>query len=149
MIFRFSDFKSNEYANLLGGASFEPKEENPMIGFRGASRYVAPNFRDCFALECEAFKRVREDMGLTNAVVMIPFVRTVDELKQVIELCENFGLKRGVNSLKIYMMCEIPSNPLLADEFLQYVDGFSIGSNDLTQLTLGLDRDSDLVAGII
>lgn len=148
VIFRFSDFKSNEYANLLGGQQFEPKEENPMIGFRGAARYVAASFRACFALECEAFKRVRENMGLTNAVVMIPFVRTVDELKAVVALCESFGLKRGVNALKIYMMCEIPSNPLLADEFLQHVDGFSIGSNDLTQLTLGLDRDSDLVAPI-
>lgn len=148
VIFRFSDFKSNEYANLLGGSQFEPDEENPMIGFRGASRYVAPSFRDCFALECDAFKRVREDMGLVNAVVMIPFVRTVAELKGVVDLCETFGLKRGVNGLKIYMMCEIPSNPLLAEEFLRYIDGFSIGSNDLTQLTLGLDRDSDLVASL-
>lgn len=146
VIFRFSDFKSNEYANLLGGAQFEPNEENPMLGFRGASRYVADNFRQCFALECAAFKRVREEMGLVNAQVMVPFVRTVEELKKVITVIEEFGLKRGVNGLKIYMMCEIPSNALMAEEFLSHVDGFSIGSNDLTQLTLGLDRDSNLVA---
>lgn len=146
VIFRFSDFKSNEYANLLGGELFEPNEENPMLGFRGASRYKDKTFEKCFALECEAFKRVRNDMGLTNAQVMVPFVRTVDELRQVIELIESYGLKRGENDLKIFMMCEIPSNALLASEFLQYVDGFSIGSNDLTQLTLGLDRDSHLVA---
>jgi pyruvate,water dikinase len=146
VIFRFSDFKSNEYANLLGGNLFEPNEENPMIGFRGASRYKDKMFEKCFELECEAFKRVRNDMGLTNAQVMVPFVRTVNELRQVIKIIENFGLKRGENDLKIFMMCEIPSNALLASEFLKYVDGYSIGSNDLTQLTLGLDRDSHLVA---
>ena len=146
VIFRFSDFKSNEYANLLGGAGFEPTEENPMLGFRGASRYNSEQFRDSFELECKAFKRVRDDMGLANAQLMVPFVRTVDELRQVIDLIESFGLKRGVNGLKIYMMCEIPSNVLLAADFLKYVDGFSIGSNDLTQLTLGLDRDSGIVS---
>lgn len=146
VIFRFSDFKSNEYANLLGGELFEPHEENPMIGFRGASRYKDKKFKDCFALECKAFLRVREELGLVNAQIMIPFVRTVDELKEVMAIIESNGLKRGENGLKIYMMCEIPSNVLLAGEFLKYVDGFSIGSNDLTQLTLGLDRDSNLVA---
>lgn len=148
VIFRFSDFKSNEYANLLGGKLFEPEEENPMIGFRGASRYIADNFSECFALECEAFKRVREKMGLVNAQVMVPFVRTVNELKESIEWIESLGLKRGENGLKIYMMCEIPSNALLAEQFLHYCDGFSIGSNDLTQLTLGLDRDSALIANL-
>jgi len=148
VIFRFSDFKSNEYANLLGGDGFEPHEENPMIGFRGASRYTDKQFIKCFELECKAFKRVREKMGLTNAQLMIPFVRTVSELKKVLELTEKFGLKRGDNGLKIYMMCEIPSNILLASTFLQYVDGYSIGSNDLTQLTLGLDRDSSLVSSL-
>lgn len=148
VIFRFSDFKSNEYANLLGGHLYEPQEENPMIGFRGASRYKDPRFNKCFELECIALRRVREKVGLTNAQVMIPFVRTVEELKQVMELIESYGLKRGVDGLKIYMMCEIPSNVLLAEEFLKHVDGFSIGSNDLTQLTLGLDRDSSLVAGL-
>lgn len=148
VIFRFSDFKSNEYANLLGGNLYEPHEENPMIGFRGAARYKDPRFSKCFELECIAFKRVREAAGLTNAQVMIPFVRTVEELQQVLALIETYGLKRGVNGLKIYMMCEIPSNVLLAEEFLQHVDGFSIGSNDLTQLTLGLDRDSTLVASL-
>jgi pyruvate,water dikinase len=147
VIVRTSDFKSNEYANLLGGERYEPEEENPMIGFRGASRYIAESFRDCFELECRALKTVREDMGLTNVQVMIPFVRTVEEAKGVAELLERFGLPRGVNGLKWIMMCEIPSNPLLADEFLQIFDGFSIGSNDLTQLTLGIDRDSGLVAG--
>lgn len=146
VIFRFSDFKTNEYANLLGGQSFEPGEENPMLGFRGASRYVDDSFRACFELECKAFKRVRDEMGLENAQVMIPFVRTIDEIKNVIALMEDFGLKRGENNLKVFMMCEIPSNILLAEEFLQHVDGFSIGSNDLTQLTLGLDRDSALIA---
>ncbi len=146
VIFRFSDFKSNEYGNLLGGQLFEPSEENPMIGFRGASRYCDERFCRAFELECKAFKRVREKMGLVNAAVMIPFVRTVDELREVIDLAASYGLKRGVHGLKIYMMCEIPSNVLLAEEFLHYVDGFSIGSNDLTQLTLGLDRDSSLVA---
>lgn len=147
VIFRFSDFKSNEYANLLGGSLFEPKEENPMIGFRGASRYKDKHFSDAFALECEAFKRVREGMGLINAQMMVPFVRTVDELKEVVQLIESFGLKRS-EQLKIYMMCEVPSNALLASQFLEHVDGFSIGSNDLTQLTLGLDRDSSLVANL-
>lgn len=146
VIFRFSDFKTNEYANLLGGYLYEPQEENPMLGFRGASRYNDKKFNECFKLECEAIKRVHEKMGLTNAQVMVPFVRTVNELAQVIELIEKNGLKRGKNGLKIYMMCEIPANALLAAEFLKYVDGFSIGSNDLTQLTLGLDRDSNLVA---
>lgn len=148
VVFRFSDFKSNEYANLLGGKEFEPAEENPMIGFRGAARYVSKVFRDCFELECLAFKRLRNEMELTNAVLMVPFVRTVEELKNTIQLMEKFGLKRGINNLKVYMMCEIPSNALLADEFLKYCDGFSIGSNDLTQLTLGLDRDSNLVANL-
>ena len=146
VIFRFSDFKSNEYANLIGGELFEPHEENPMIGFRGAGRYTDPRFQACFELECKAIKRVREEMGLVNAQVMIPFVRTVDELERTINVLENYGLRRGDKGLQIYMMCEIPSNALLAKEFLQYVDGFSIGSNDLTQLTLGLDRDSSLVA---
>lgn len=146
VIFRFSDFKSNEYANLLGGSLFEPLEENPMIGFRGASRYCHKMFIKSFELECKAFKRVREKMGLENAQLMIPFVRTVEELKRVIDVIESFGLKRGENGLKIYMMCEIPSNVLLAEEFLKYVDGYSIGTNDLTQLTLGLDRDSSIVA---
>lgn len=148
VVFRFSDFKSNEYANLLGGKYFEPHEENPMIGFRGASRYVSKVFANCFKLECIAFKRLRDEMGLTNAVLMIPFVRTVEELKNTLQLMEKFGLKRGKNNLKVYMMCEIPSNALLAEEFLKYCDGFSIGSNDLTQLTLGLDRDSNLVANL-
>lgn len=147
VIVRTSDFKTNEYANLLGGERYEPKEENPMIGFRGASRYVAESFRDCFELECRALKKVREDMGLTNVQVMIPFVRTLEEARGVADLLERFGLPRGVNGLKWIMMCEIPSNPLLADEFLDIFDGFSIGSNDLTQLTLGIDRDSGLVAG--
>lgn len=146
VIVRMSDFKSNEYANLLGGDRYEPEEENPMIGFRGASRYVSEFFYDCFELECKALLKVREDMGLNNVYVMIPFVRTVEEAKQVVySLAEN-GLKRGENGLKLYMMCEIPSNALLAEEFLEYFDGFSIGSNDLTQLTLGLDRDSELIA---
>jgi pyruvate,water dikinase len=148
VIFRFSDFKSNEYANLLGGSLYEANEENPMIGFRGASRYKDPKFAECFKLECKSFLRARNEMGLTNAQLMIPFVRTVDELRQVIALIAENGLKRGENNLKIYMMCEVPSNVLLAEEFLQYVDGFSIGSNDLTQLVLGLDRDSSLVAGL-
>ena len=148
VIFRLSDFKSNEYANLLGGAAYEPHEENPMIGFRGASRYVNERFRECFALECEAFKRVREQMGLLNAQIMIPFVRTVEELKQVLALMAQYGLRRGEQQLKIYMMCEIPSNVLLAEEFLEHVDGYSIGSNDLTQLVLGLDRDSSIVASL-
>jgi pyruvate,water dikinase len=146
VIVRLSDFKSNEYANLLGGSAYEPHEENPMIGFRGASRYVDPSFTDCFALECRAMKKVRDEMGLTNAWVMIPFVRTLDEGRRVLEVLERNGLKRGENGLKVIMMCEVPSNALLADEFLELFDGFSIGSNDLTQLTLGLDRDSGIVA---
>jgi pyruvate,water dikinase len=146
VIVRLSDFKSNEYANLIGGRRYEPHEENPMIGFRGASRYVDDSFRDCFALECQAMKRVREDMGLVNAWVMIPFVRTVGEARQVIDTLAANGLRRGENGLKLIMMCEVPSNALLADEFLELFDGFSIGSNDLTQLTLGLDRDSGVIA---
>ncbi|NVK23304.1 MAG: phosphoenolpyruvate synthase [Gammaproteobacteria bacterium] len=146
VIVRMSDFKSNEYANLLGGEQYEPEEENPMIGYRGASRYISEDFRECFALECEAIKRVRNDMGFTNVEVMIPFVRTVDEAKQVSELLTEHGLPRGDNGLRHIMMCELPSNALLAEQFLQYFDGFSIGSNDLTQLTLGLDRDSGLIA---
>ncbi|NQY64138.1 MAG: phosphoenolpyruvate synthase [Alteromonadaceae bacterium] len=146
VIVRMSDFKSNEYANLVGGEEFEPEEENPMIGYRGAARYISKDFRDCFALECEAIKRVRNDMGLTNVEVMIPFVRTVGEASAVIDILAEHGLKRGENGLRIIMMCELPSNALLADQFLDYFDGFSIGSNDLTQLTLGLDRDSGLIA---
>ncbi len=147
VIVRFSDFKSNEYANLLGGDKFEPKEENPMIGFRGASRYAAPSFKACFALECEAIRYVRETMGLSNVEVMIPFVRTVDEAMSVLEVMAENGLKRGDAGLRVIMMCELPSNAILANEFLNLFDGFSIGSNDLTQLTLGLDRDSGIVAG--
>ncbi len=146
VIVRLSDFKSNEYANLIGGARYEPHEENPMIGFRGASRYVDPSFKDCFALECQALKKVRNEMGLTNAWAMIPFVRTLDEGRKVIDVLAENGIKRGEDNLKIIMMCELPSNALLADEFLDIFDGFSIGSNDLTQLTLGLDRDSAIVA---
>jgi pyruvate,water dikinase len=146
VIVRLSDFKSNEYANLIGGTRYEPHEENPMIGFRGASRYVDPSFKDCFALECQALKKVRNEMGLTNAWAMIPFVRTLDEGRKVIDVLAENGLKRGEDNLKIIMMCELPSNALLADEFLDIFDGFSIGSNDLTQLTLGLDRDSAIVA---
>ncbi|MCR9192302.1 MAG: phosphoenolpyruvate synthase [Gammaproteobacteria bacterium] len=146
VIVRLSDFKTNEYANLIGGDQFEPQEENPMLGFRGASRYVAPAFSDCFALECRAVKRVREDMGFTNVEIMIPFVRTVAEAKAVIDRLASEGLVRGEKGLRIIMMCEIPANALLANEFLNYFDGFSIGSNDLTQLTLGIDRDSALVA---
>ena len=146
VIIRMSDFKSNEYANLVGGDKYEPEEENPMLGFRGASRYISESFRDCFALECEAIKRVRNDMGLKNVEVMIPFVRTVDEAKQVIELLKEQGLERGKDGLRVIMMCELPSNALLADQFLEHFDGFSIGSNDLTQLTLGLDRDSGIIS---
>jgi pyruvate,water dikinase len=142
VIVRLSDFKSNEYLNLLGGDSYEPHEENPMLGFRGASRYISPDFQDCFALECRAMKRVRDEMGFTNVALMVPFVRTLDEAEKVIALLADQGLKRGENELAIVMMCEIPSNALLADQFLDYFDGFSIGSNDMTQLTLGLDRDS-------
>jgi pyruvate,water dikinase len=146
VIVRMSDFKSNEYANLIGGALYEPDEENPMLGFRGASRYISETFRDCFELECRAMKRVRNDMGFTNVEVMIPFVRTVGEAAQVMDLLAENGLKRGENGLRVIMMCELPSNALLADQFLEHFDGFSIGSNDLTQLTLGLDRDSGIIA---
>ena len=148
VIVRLSDFKSNEYANLLGGTRYEPHEENPMIGFRGASRYVDPSFRDAFALECRAVLKVRNEMGLTNLWVMIPFVRTLDEGRRVLDVLAENGLRSGVDGLKIIMMCEVPSNALLADEFLDLFDGFSIGSNDLTQLTLGLDRDSAIVANL-
>ncbi|WDI91985.1 phosphoenolpyruvate synthase [Xanthomonas campestris] len=146
VIVRLSDFKSNEYANLIGGSRYEPHEENPMIGFRGASRYVDPSFTKAFSLECKAVLKVRNEMGLDNLWVMIPFVRTLEEGRKVIEVLEQNGLKQGENGLKIIMMCELPSNALLADEFLDIFDGFSIGSNDLTQLTLGLDRDSSIVA---
>jgi len=146
VIVRMSDFKSNEYANLIGGKLYEPEEENPMLGFRGASRYVSDNFRDCFDLEVRALKKVRDVMGLTNVEIMIPFVRTTGEAKRVIELLAEKGLKRGENGLRIIMMCELPTNALLAEEFLEHFDGFSIGSNDLTQLTLGLDRDSGIVS---
>ena len=146
VIVRLSDFKSNEYANLIGGRQYEPHEENPMIGFRGASRYVDESFRPCFELECRALKRVREEMGLTNVQVMVPFVRTVKEAKQVVELLAANGLRRGENGLKVIMMCELPTNALLADQYLEHFDGMSIGSNDMTQLTLGLDRDSAIIA---
>ncbi|GAB1407422.1 phosphoenolpyruvate synthase [Thermomonas brevis] len=148
VIVRLSDFKSNEYANLIGGSRYEPHEENPMIGFRGASRYVDPSFKDAFALECQAVKKVREEMGLDNVWVMIPFVRTLDEGRKVIEVLRQNDLVQGQDGLKVIMMCEVPSNALLADEFLEIFDGFSIGSNDMTQLTLGLDRDSAIVAGL-
>ncbi|WP_110677491.1 phosphoenolpyruvate synthase [Salinicola sp. RZ23] len=146
VIVRLSDFKSNEYENLIGGKLYEPGEENPMLGFRGASRYLSDDFRPCFELECQALKRVRDEMGLDNVEIMVPFVRTPAEAKGVVELLEANGLKRGENHLKVIMMCELPANALLADEFLEYFDGFSIGSNDLTQLTLGLDRDSGIIA---
>ncbi len=146
VIVRLSDFKSNEYKKLIGGARYEPDEENPMLGFRGASRYIGENFRDCFAMECQAMRRVRNDLGLTNVEIMVPFVRTLKECRQVIDLLAADGLKRGENGLRLIMMCEVPSNAILADQFLEHFDGFSIGSNDLTQLTLGLDRDSGLVA---
>jgi pyruvate,water dikinase len=146
VIVRLSDFKSNEYANLIGGSRYEPEEENPMLGFRGASRYVDETFRPCFELECRALKKVREEMGLTNVQIMVPFVRTLKEASQVVELLAQNGLRRGVNDLKVIMMCELPTNALLADEYLEHFDGMSIGSNDMTQLTLGLDRDSSIVA---
>ncbi|NQD92083.1 phosphoenolpyruvate synthase [Pseudomonas sp. CrR25] len=146
VIVRLSDFKSNEYANLIGGKLYEPEEENPMLGFRGASRYISESFRDCFELECRALKKVRNEMGLTNVEIMVPFVRTLGEASQVVELLAENGLARGQDGLKVIMMCELPSNAILAEEFLEYFDGFSIGSNDLTQLTLGLDRDSGIVA---
>lgn len=148
VIVRFSDFKTNEYANLLGGELFEPKEENPMMGYRGAYRYITDQFRDCFALECEAIKNARENKGLTNIHIMIPFVRTVVEAEEVIKLLNQMKLVRGENGLRLYMMCEVPSNVLLAEKFLEHFDGFSIGSNDLTQLTLGVDRDSEQVASV-
>jgi pyruvate,water dikinase len=147
VIVRLSDFKSNEYKKLIGGERYEPDEENPMLGFRGASRYISPDFRECFELECAAMRKVRDVLGLTNVEIMVPFVRTLGECRQTIDLLAANGLKRGENGLRLIMMCELPSNAILADEFLQYFDGFSIGSNDLTQLTLGLDRDSGLVAG--
>ncbi|WP_288363012.1 phosphoenolpyruvate synthase [uncultured Spongiibacter sp.] len=146
VIVRMSDFKSNEYAHLIGGSLYEPSEENPMLGFRGASRYISDSFRECFELECRALKKVREEMDLQNVEIMVPFVRTVGEAKQVVELLADNGLKRGENGLKVIMMCELPANALLAKQFLEHFDGFSIGSNDLTQLTLGLDRDSGLIA---
>ncbi|RRW42411.1 phosphoenolpyruvate synthase [Pseudomonas luteola] len=146
VIVRLSDFKSNEYANLIGGKLYEPEEENPMLGFRGASRYISESFRDCFELECRAMKKVRNEMGLTNVELMVPFVRTLEEASQVVDLLGTYGLKRGENGLRVIMMCELPSNALLAEEFLEYFDGFSIGSNDMTQLTLGLDRDSGIIA---
>jgi pyruvate,water dikinase len=144
VIVRLSDFKSNEYRKLIGGSRYEPEEENPMLGFRGAARYLSADFGEAFAMECEALKRVRNDMGLTNVQIMVPFVRTLGQAERVTGLLAEHGLKRGENELKLIMMCEVPSNAILADEFLQYFDGFSIGSNDLTQLTLGLDRDSGL-----
>ena len=144
VIVRLSDFKSNEYRKLIGGSRYEPEEENPMLGFRGAARYLSADFAEAFAMECQAMRRVREDMGLTNVELMVPFIRTLGQARKVIDLLGKHGLKRGENGLKIVMMCEVPSNAILADEFLEYFDGFSIGSNDLTQLTLGLDRDSGL-----
>jgi pyruvate,water dikinase len=144
VIVRLSDFKSNEYRKLIGGSRYEPEEENPMLGFRGAARYISEDFGEAFAMECEAMRRVRADMGLTNVQVMVPFVRTLKQAERVTQLLAQHGLKRGENELKIIMMCEVPSNAILANEFLQFFDGFSIGSNDLTQLTLGLDRDSGL-----
>ncbi|CUI92091.1 phosphoenolpyruvate synthase [Achromobacter xylosoxidans] len=144
VIVRMSDFKSNEYRKLVGGSRYEPEEENPMLGFRGASRYIADDFAECFRMECEALKKVRDDMGLTNVEIMVPFVRTLGQAEKVVNLLAKHGLARGENGLKLIMMCEVPSNAILADEFLQYFDGFSIGSNDMTQLTLGLDRDSGM-----
>jgi pyruvate,water dikinase len=148
VIVRLSDFKTNEYANLIGGKAYEPVEENPMIGFRGASRYYDPRYQAGFALECRAMKKVRDEMGLTNVKLMVPFCRTVEEGKRVLEEMEKHGLKRGVNDLQVYVMCEIPSNVILANEFAEIFDGFSIGSNDLTQLVLGVDRDSEIVAHV-
>ncbi len=146
VILRFSDFKTNEYANLVGGRAFEPAEENPMLGFRGASRYYHPRYQEGFALECRAVRQVREVMGLTNLKVMVPFCRTVDEGRRVLDEMARHGLQRGLHGLEVYVMCEIPSNVILAEEFAEIFDGFSIGSNDLTQLILGVDRDSELVA---
>jgi pyruvate,water dikinase len=147
VIVRLSDFKSNEYSSLIGGSKYEPHEENPMLGFRGVSRYIAESFRDCFELECRALRKVRNEMGLTNVEIMVPFVRTLAEASQVVRLLAANGLERGNNGLRLVMMCEIPSNAVLADQFLEFFDGYSIGSNDMTQLTLGLDRDSGIVAG--
>ena len=144
VIVRLSDFKSNEYKKLIGGSRYEPDEENPMLGFRGASRYISDDFAEAFAMECEAIKYVRDEMGLTNVEVMIPFVRTLEQGRRVVELLAEKGLKKGENGLRVIMMCEVPSNAILAEEFLEIFDGFSIGSNDLTQLTLGLDRDSGM-----
>ncbi|MEQ9738222.1 MAG: putative PEP-binding protein, partial [Algiphilus sp.] len=146
VIVRMSDFKTNEYANLLAGQQYEPHEENPMLGFRGASRYISDVFRPCFDLECRAMRYVRDEMGLDNVQIMIPFVRTIGEAQAVTRILAENGLERGKNGLKVIMMCELPSNAVLADQFLEYFDGFSIGSNDMTQLTLGLDRDSGLIA---
>ena len=146
VIVRLSDFKSNEYAALIGGRDFEPHEENPMLGFRGAARYIHPDYAEGFALECRALRRVREAMGLTNLKLMVPFCRRLDEARRVLAAMAGHGLKRGENGLQIYVMCEIPNNVLLIDEFSELFDGFSIGSNDLTQLTLGVDRDSAIVA---
>src|SRR5690606_13196750 len=144
VIVRLSDFKSNEYRKLVGGSRYEPEEENPMLGFRGASRYIADDFAECFRMECEALRFVRDDMGLTNVEIMVPFVRTLNQAEKVVGLLAENGLKRGENGLRVIMMCEVPSNAILADQFLEYFDGFSIGSNDMTQLTLGLDRDSGM-----
>ena len=144
VIVRLSDFKSNEYRKLIGGSRYEPEEENPMLGFRGAARYISEDFGEAFAMECEALKRVRNDMGLTNVQVMVPFVRTLGQAERVTKLLATHGLARGKDDLKVIMMCEVPSNAILAERFLEFFDGFSIGSNDLTQLTLGLDRDSGL-----
>jgi len=146
VIVRLSDFKSNEYSSLAGGQRYEPREENPMLGFRGAARYISSSFRDCFELECRALKQVRDEMGLTNIEIMVPFVRTVAEARQVLELLGANGLPRGGNGLRVIMMCEIPSNAVLAEQFLEHFDGFSIGSNDMTQMTLALDRDSGIIA---
>jgi len=148
VIIRMSDFKTNEYANLIGGAEFEPKEDNPMLGFRGASRYYSPEYRDGFALECRAIRRLREEMGFRNVVVMIPFCRTPDEADRVLEVMAENGLVRGQNGIEVHVMCEIPSNVILAAAFAERFDGFSIGSNDLTQLTLGIDRDSERLASL-
>jgi pyruvate,water dikinase len=147
VVVRTSDFKSNEYAALIGGHCFEPQEENPMLGFRGASRYFSPTFSEAFSLECDALREVREGMGLDNVIPMIPFVRTVEEGVNVLQLMKEHGLERGSNGLKVYLMCELPVNAVLADQFLDHFDGFSIGSNDLTQLTLGVDRDSGILKG--
>ena len=144
VIVRLSDFKSNEYRKLIGGSRYEPEEENPMLGFRGAARYISADFGEAFAMECEAIKRVRSEMGLTNVQVMVPFVRTLGQAERVTKLLAQHGLQRGQDELKLIMMCEVPSNAILAERFLEYFDGFSVGSNDLTQLTLGLDRDSGL-----